>query len=282
MSKKSSTFAGGMRRIREIGLLMCLLWMAGAGMAWAETIRLKSGQTVEGTILFQNEEVVVIRDASGAKYQYPASEVVQEPKEDALPASSESRSPNSGEQDVNASNAGEDSQAVYTGRKVAMGISVFGGGMALPKPLTGELKSPQLGGHAGANVMVGTSNLFHRRIFLGGATGFHAYMTGGKVLSFIPVLFRAEVPLMLTKHAPQLGMGVGYGIGIQGTKGGVCADIEFGWRCNYSRKGAIFMGIFGDFQGTEMELTETISGHDYTSLGYRALCGFGAKMALFF
>ena len=263
-----------MKHISKIGCLLCLLWLAGTSVAMADVIRLKSGKTVEGTILFENEEVVVIRDASGARYQYPKTEVVDNSTGEEQPVSEESKS-----QDK-ASKA--EQPTTDTGRKVSMGISLFGGGMAMPGQTVGDAPATQMGGHAGADVMVGTSNLFQRRIFLGGATGYHAYMTGGDVLSFIPVMLRAEVPLTLKRHAPMLGMGVGYGIGLQHILGGLCADVEFGWRYAYSRKGAFFMGVFADFQGAKVTVTETVSDKDYTSEAYRNLCGFGAKMALYF
>ena len=253
-----------------------LLLIAGVASTSADVIRLKSGKTVEGTILFQNDEVVVIRDASGTKYQYPVSEIIPEEVQTEVPAETRNDSTTVPEE--------QEHKAIRTGRKVSMGISVFGGGMAMPGSLAANdgNSGVTMGGHAGADVMVGTSNLFQRRIFLGGATGFHAYMIGGKVFSYIPIMLRAEVPLMTTRHAPMLGLGIGYGIGLQKTKGGLCADMEFGWRYAYSRKGAFFMGIFADFQGTEMQLTETVGDTEYTSMVYRNLCGFGAKLAVFF
>ena len=65
-----------MTRFQKIVSLICLLWMVGTGSIWADVIRLKSGKTIEGTILFEDAEVVVIRDATGARYQYPKSELV--------------------------------------------------------------------------------------------------------------------------------------------------------------------------------------------------------------
>ena len=267
-----------MRRILQICWLVGLLAVASSGSVWAEVIRLKSGKTIEGTILFENDEVVVIRDASGARYQYPKSELIDDSTIDDLQSSDKSKI-----QEDNETKEKLQQETVNTGRKVAMGISVFGGGMAMPGGVTSEpVSTTLLGGHAGAEVLVGTSNLFQRRIFLGGSIGYQAYMPGGQLWSFLPIKLRAEVPLTLKKHAPLLGMGMGYGIGLQNVKGGFCADVEFGWRCSYSRKGAIFMGVFADFEGAEITLTETVSDKDYTSQAYRNLCGFGAKMALYF
>ena len=260
-------------RTGKILCLLCLLWIVGAGSAWADVIRLKSGKTVEGTILFENEEVVVIRDATGARYQYPKSEIVPD---DRTAAGSDTTSV-ALEPDEEPGVAKE----VATGRKVTMGITVFGGAMAVPGQMP-EPTAPQWGGHVGSEVMVGTSDLFRRRIFLGGSVGYQAYIFPDKPLSFIPIKLRAEVPLMLAQHAPMLTMGVGYGIGLQSVKGGFCADVAFGWRYAYSRNGAFFLGVFADFQGAEIRLTETVSDKQYTSWAYRNLCGMGAKMAVYF
>lgn len=272
-----------MKKFMQIGLVLCLLWAVSTTVAMADVITLKSGKTVEGTILFQNDEVVVIRDASGTKYQYPTSEIVRdEPPTETLNESTDTAADDTPEAKKSLlTNLKEKTQEIHTGKKVSMGISLFGGGMFMPGSVT-EHPAVYTGGHAGADVMVGTSNLFQRRIFLGGATGYHAFIQSGNVISFIPIMLRAEVPLMLTKHAPMLGMGVGYGIGLQKVKGGVCADLEFGWRYSYSRKGGLFLGVFADFQGAEIPLTETVAGNDYTATAYRNLCGYGAKLALFF
>lgn len=262
-----------MMRTRKTICLLCLLWIVGAGSVCAEVIRLRSGKTVEGTILFENEEVVVIRDASGTRYQYPKSEI--------LTAEEAAAGNDSVAVGLEPDEEPGVSREVATGRKVAMGITAYGGAMVMPGQMP-EPTTPQWGGHVGSEVMVGTSDLFRRRIFLGGSVGYQAYIFGGKPMSFIPIKLRAEVPLMLAGHAPMLAMGVGYGVGLQSVKGGFCADVAFGWRYAYSRNGAFFLGVFADFQGAEIHLTETVSDKVYTSWAYRNLCGMGAKMAVYF
>ena len=258
--------------------LSCLLFLVGTTAAWADVIRLKSGKTIEGTIIFEDTEVVVIRDTTGTRYQYPKTELSsdEEPLNSLNPLNSSNL--------LNSSSPDEDPQVsaeVRASRKVAMGASVFGGAMLMPGQMP-EPTTPTWGGHVGSEVMVGTSDLFRHRIFLGGAVGYQVYIRDGKPISFIPIKLRAEVPLMLAQHAPMLTMGVGYGVGLQGVKGGLCADVAFGWRYAYSRNGSFFLGAFADFQGAEVRITETISDKQYTSWAYRNLCGWGAKMAVYF
>ena len=44
-----------MKKFMQIGLVLCLLWAVSTTVAMADVITLKSGKTVEGTILFQND-----------------------------------------------------------------------------------------------------------------------------------------------------------------------------------------------------------------------------------
>ena len=271
-----------MRKQPIIRCLLCLLLLAGTTLASADVIRLKSGKTIEGTILLQNDEVVLIRDTTGTRYQYPISELKQGVTDSLTASGPLPLTQGESIERTTLEEQSETAETVNTGKKVTMGISVFGGGMAMPTMITGDNTSPELGGHAGADIMIGTAKLFGRRIFLGGSVGFQAFFSGKQPYYFIPLKFRAEAPLMNTKHAPMLGMGLGYGFGLQNVKGGFCADILFGWRYAYSQKGAFFMGVFTDFQGAQLTLTETVSDKEYTSTAYRNLCGFGAKMALYF
>ncbi|MCI5682038.1 MAG: hypothetical protein MR293_08735, partial [Bacteroidales bacterium] len=50
--------------------------LACAVCAQAEVLTLRTGAIVVGTIVFENEEVVVLKDASGARYQYPREDVL--------------------------------------------------------------------------------------------------------------------------------------------------------------------------------------------------------------
>ena len=54
---------------------IALLLLASALCAHAETILLRTGARVRGEIVFQNEEVVIVRDAEGKRFQYLRSDV---------------------------------------------------------------------------------------------------------------------------------------------------------------------------------------------------------------
>ena len=50
-------------------LLVCALCVH------AETLVLRTGTRVQGEIVFQNEEVIILRDATGARFQYMRADI---------------------------------------------------------------------------------------------------------------------------------------------------------------------------------------------------------------
>ena len=257
---------------------MSLLWSATAE---AETIRLKSGKTLEGTVIFRNEEVVVFRDANGKRFQYPMSdvEVILTDEEAAELRAKQAKNADSDEEKLNVQ--------AYKAPKVSILLGAYGGGLVMPAHTPAETPAPpslgpQLGGSFGADFNIGSYSMLGRKIFLGGGLGYHGVTLNGKTLSFLPVQLRAEVPLMQTKHAPLLGLSVGYGIGLNGVKGGVYSSLLFGWKASFGRKGGFFLGITGDVQGARLTVTEVIEDKTYRSEVQRVLVGFGVRMGLYF
>ena len=59
-------------KIRLLTLLLLLCQVAAA-----EVVKLKSGATISGTVVFENEQVLIIKSADGSRYQYPKSEIEQ-------------------------------------------------------------------------------------------------------------------------------------------------------------------------------------------------------------
>jgi len=224
----------------------------------AEVILLKSGVKVSGTIVFRNDEVVVFKDASGSRYQYLMSDIesIQEDETEEVLM--------------------EEVEVVSYGRKkVAVSLQLAGGGAVVPRNMTG--------GSFSGDLVIGSANLLGKQILLGGAIGYHAQFLGGKTYSFLPLQLRAEVPMLQGKHMPLLGMGVGYGIALnKNVKGGLFAGLDFGWKYQFSRKNAIYLGVFSSFQGAKLQVTEIQDEKEYTSLQNRSLVDMGLKFGLYF
>lgn len=229
----------------------------------AVTVRLKTGQTITGDIVFQNEEVLIIKSEQGQRYQYPKSEVAE----------------------INESTyaANKEKEQVNTFSKKKVGISFhFAGG-------AGVLPSYSAGGSISADVFIGACNLFDKHIFLGGGIGYEAFFMPdveqhhNTTYSFIPLQLRFSAPFTTTVHAPAIGFSVGYGFSPKGANsGGLSADFDFGWRYQISHKAAMFAGLTTAVQQGRINYLETISDVTYSSSPVFTFWKVGAKVALQF
>lgn len=261
-SKKSSTFAVVMKHsslhTAILGLCLCFAMQAAA-----EVVYLKAGGHREGTIVFRNEEVVVLKDAGGARYQYLMSDVDR--IVDAIEPEPEVE---------------DNVQVRAYGKKVAVGISVAGGASVLTRDY--------VGGAVQADLLVGSTNLLDRNIFLGGGLGYHAAIMKDKkdasqLWSFLPIQLRAEVPMMQGKHAPMVGLGVGYGVSLtKAIKGGLFAEAQLGWRYQMNAVNHLFLGAYASFQNAKINgLEEQIQDITYIDDSNRNIFSVGAKLTIY-
>lgn len=232
--------------------------------ALAEQVRLKSGEIISGSIVFQNEQVLVIKKADGSRFQYLRTEV-----EEVL-------------SDDQAIEQPEEEKAPQKQKKATASLQVAGGMTAIPGNAAGS--EHKAGAAAQADLIVGTADLLHKHILLGGGIGYHLHYAGGRAYSFLPIQLRAEAPLSEGKHAPMLGLGIGYGIGLQkGVRGGAFADLAFGWRCRISDSRAISLTLFSNFQQAQIQnYTDVLDGNAFVApQAGRAFVDFGIRFAAY-
>ena len=217
-------------------LLVCLLVTP---TACAEVITLRSGQTVRGEVVLQNEEVLIVRLPDGSRFQYPATEVVSVTQEDAEPVA-----------------PAAPTREMSSTKKVAMRATFAGGAAYIPMAGWGS--------SAAMDIQVGTHRLMERRIFAGGGTGVHATFVGGTSYAFVPVQAVASVPLTEARHAPIAGMAIGYGFAVAGAQqGGICASVDVGWKYDISDRSALSVSAGVQWQQARVRVTEMIEGNDY-------------------
>ncbi len=223
----------------------------------AETrIVLRSAEAVTGIVIFQNDEVVVIKDAQGNRYQYPMSEVerVEEVAEETPAPEVEEKT-----------------------SKVGAMLQLAGGGLI-------DSSSPtEAGGNISGKLLIGAKNVLGRRIFLGGGLGYEALIIADKTFSMLPLELYAAVPFLQTKHAPYCGLGVGYNVTLQKKQiGGLFAEIDFGWRVQCNHKTALMLGLNAKFQQLTNEWSEQVYDTWATNNVTHTLCSVAAKVALSF
>lgn len=246
--------------------LLIMLLMAACISVSGEVVTLKSGATVRGTIVLENEEVVILRDASGVRMQYPRAEVV-----------SISHEKEAQETVAEVKTVGEGHK-----KKASILLEAGAGVSMLPNDNKG-------GAHYNVDLLVGTHNLAGKKIFVGGGLGYHGEVID-KTYNFLPIQAALRAPLMLSKHAPVVGVSLGYGVALSKQyKGGMYADLMVGYRYEINSNSAIAVSADVQFQQAVVTITEGVDGtmktdpdFAYTRKAGRSIVRTGLKMSFFF
>lgn len=252
-------FAAKMKKRLYILLVLCLL---SVSYAHARTIILRTGARVSGTVVFENEEVVIIRNAEGARFQYPRAEIVQivedEKKDDGM----------NGLED-------EGKEEATKTKKVSLLLELGAGAAVLPNEAAG--------GAFHVDMLVGSHHIGDKHMFLGGGFGYHGLFFGANKYHFMPIQVALRVPFLETKHAPFFGASVGYGIALsKNYMGGIYAGIDFGYRYAINPKTAVTVTFFTQLQQAKISTTEIIESEQYTNTSGRVFITPGIKLGLYF
>ena len=241
---------------RLFSILFCALL---ALCAQAETIILRTGARVSGEIVMQNEEVVILRDKSGARFQFPRAEIV-EIQADEKPVE---QAPEQEEQTIKAS------------KKASILLELAGGAAFIPGTVTG--------GAASVDLLVGSHHIGNRHLFAGAGIGYHGLFFSEEKYNFLPIQAVLRMPLMEQKHAPVFGIAVGYGVALsKDYLGGIYAGLDLGYKCQLNEKTAIALVLFAQFQQARITQTETIDGNAFTNRTGCYLVTSGLKFGLYF
>ena len=239
-----------MKRILHILLLLVL-----SCPIFAEVVTLRSGHVVRGEILLQNDEVVIIRTSNGMRHQYPASEVASIHNNEVVVAESTTATPSI--------------------RPVNIALQVHGGVLYVP-----ELG---VGGQFGTDFMIGSHAIRGNRMFLGGSIGYRAKVIGSTTYSFIPLLAHIQMPLTEQKHAPLLGMSVGYGFAAnKHDQGGICISANLGGSYLINQQASLQYGIFAEWQQAQTDVIQYIDNTPYTNHMGCNFLAIGVKFAVLF
>jgi hypothetical protein len=226
--------------------------------ARAETIILRTGARVRGEILLQNEEVVIIRDASGARFQYPRAEVVE------IIAAEEA------EQEVQTEKPIE----VSTQKKATVLVEAAAGVSVLPEDTIGAVMS--------IDMLVGSHKIGDKHLFLGAGVGYHGFYLADEKYNFMPIEVALRMPLIEQKHAPMFGMALGYGIALsKDYVGGIYAGVDLGYRYTINTKTALVAALYAQFQQARLLTNETIEGNMFSHITGRNLVAAGLKIAIY-
>ena len=252
--------------IHKITSLLFLLLSLGlfAQNTDMSVIELQSGGKIVGKILYQNEEMVVVRTEEGSRYQYMMQDV-------------KLISPFTGE-------TVEVEQKQQ--RKAGVMVEATGAGAVL--------RGDKNGGFFGVSVSVGAINLLNRHWFLGGGFAVNDFIMKRQTLNeefvikesrksmlFVPIFINTALPLMQGKHAPFVAAALGYGFSTKkAAKGGLYASADLGYRVQLNDYNALFVGFNWSMQQSRFDNVET-NGNDFFAVNRtHTLHSLGVKIAV--
>jgi hypothetical protein len=243
--------------LKLLKYILLLIVALTSTISIAEVVVLNTGLKIQGEIVLQNDDVVIIKKKDGSRYQYPTSEVQLIQKNDSIEIETE-----------------EKHEAVVT-RPVALRIQANGGAVYLP--------SKGWGGQIGVDLQIGSREITDLPLFVGGSIGFRTKILPESNYTFIPLQLILNSPLTTNRHAPYLGMNIGYGFATdKQTKGGICLGISTGWMHHINNNASIWLGCYAEWQQARVEITETINDQDYMNTIGCNFVSIGAKTTIAF
>lgn len=244
-----------MKKSKYILLIIALIL---SSISKAEVIVLNSGTRIEGEILLQNEEVLIIKKKDGTRYQYPRNEIASILEETTAVTKTEIHT-----------------TTLESERKLALKFQVHAGAV--------HLTHEGWGGQIGADLMIGSKELCGNPIFIGGSIGYRAKILAVKTYSFIPLQVQLAMSLVKKQHPPHINISIGYGFLTDKTeKGGLCIAANGGWSYQFSSNSSLQLGIYAELQQTKINITETINNQEYTSFKANNFVSIGGTVGIKF
>ncbi len=243
-------------------ILLALLLLLSP-MSWAEVVTLRTGQSVKGEILLQNEEVVIVRTQNGMRYQYPTSEVASIKTEEV------------------AAQEAEVAAEKLNLRAVNMRFQVHSGAVYVP--------DIGWGGQIAADWLIGSRMIRGKRLFVGGGIGYRAKIMpadttlSNTTYSFIPLQAMVSVPLLAHQHAPVIGISAGYGFAAnKHTQGGICVGVDLGWNYFINKQSSFQLALYADWQQARTDVKQVVDGKEYVNHMGCNFISTGLKLSVLF
>ena len=242
------------KRLAILTLLICSVLVSQAAV-----ITLTSGKKIVGEVLINNADVVIVRDNEGARFQYPAAEVVsvvedETPEVEETPQQEEKKS--------------------QGGKKVTFLLDWGGGGAFVPHD--------DNGGFFGGELLIGSRYIGQKSIFLGGGLNVECMFMPNATYVFLPLEVALKVPFLEGKHSPFVGVNLGYGFGVKNCKGGIYTSAEVGWRYVINPRANMYVSLRVQFQQATVTGTTTINQITFNDNSGRNFVIFGSQFGISF
>lgn len=242
-----------------------------AQVVWADVVVLNTGRQVDCTILLENENVVVVRDANGARFQYPTTDIREIRRGEVTSSTPEETTPAATKRKSSSVKASLPQSEETSARKATIGLELMGG------LATGNGN----GGGLCADVLIGSRQIAGREILLGGQVGYMGIF-GSNGAHFVPIQMAFRYPILSGRHTPLIGANIGYGIGMKGVTGGIHAGLQVAYRYALNERSRLLVGLAAEWQQATMRINEEMDGEIYSGRQGRNLLVFGVKIGFNF
>ena len=113
--------------------------------------------------------------------------------------------------------------------------------------------------------------------------GYAGEFCGGQKYAFLPIQLVARIPLLQQKHAPMVGLSLGYGVALsKDYQGGLYAGANIGYCYRLSAKSSLYIAADVQWQQAKIEVKETIEDTSFTNHTGRSILHAGVRLGLFF
>ena len=242
---------------RLVGIL--LIWAALICSVHADVVVLRSGKTIKGEILINNDEVLILRQKDGSRFQFPKQDIAS----------------------IHADDVPKVQLVTDTlpSTKIAFSISMAGGATYTPNGW---------GGFVQPMLFLGANMAQHQPIIIGGSIGYYGVITKDNTYSWIPIQATIRYPIIrkktnsqTMKGMPLIGTSIGYAIATsQEWSGGVCFGVDFGWMKSFSKKSSIYITLTTQCLQTRMKTTEIIHENKFQNFKGCTLGSIGLSLGI--
>lgn len=271
---------------------------AGNLLAQEQRIFLHAGNSITGTVIAQNEQIIMLKTSDGQTLQYPTKEIKAVVDNTIRNIKTNTR---------------EKFKAYVVKENSEIAVFITPDGQTLQYPIT-ALKSNnnkakadnnnngqnnplglQLAIKAGSsvdnpsfnmegNLVIGYRNILQQRFFLGLGTGF-IIKNNEQQNTLLPLFMRIEYhPLHQNKWSPFIGLDGGYMFQITPKQqGGAMTELSVGARMNFGKKpNALQLSVYCKAYQGNTTITEYIDNQPFTRDASATTVDLGARIAILF
>jgi hypothetical protein len=245
--------------MKRISIFILVLWLSAVAAAAQDKITLRGGETYTGTIVLQNDEILMFQIKDGTRFQFPVSQIL---KIERAGEESEKKSENDELDESNISGMAE----------------IWGGGAVAHDKFSRA-------NFGGISLSFGTKKIAGKPIFVGAGAGVQmAFLSAdNETLLQLPLFVRLKTNLEKSKLSPFFMLDAGYAFALnENCKGGLHAKLSAGMQLPLSSKSLFFAGVFSSVSGFYGNLTETVNGSRFSYAGNSIIAGFGVNAGIQF